>query len=208
MAGKDVSYQFFDALAKSIGTDTETVKQVLAKINQLQTQTQALELAAQDKVPTNHASQQPIFGTANKQMYGHVKIAHEVTNDSSDGVALSPDAVYAYAPDRKTTPRGISPTIRVRTEPTDWATSLQAFATGNFVGVSGTFQGRPSLGPRKIILSNTPPFSKLGVASVCSDGYWAVSAEGDTITLKSNELGATSGTTTFMAIIPFIPNNA
>lgn len=107
MAGKDVSYQFLDALAKSVGMDAETVKQALAEINQLQTQTQALELAVQGKAPTNHASQQPIFGTANEQMYGHVKIAHEVTNDSTDGVAVSPDAVYAYAPNRDTTPLGM-----------------------------------------------------------------------------------------------------
>lgn len=107
MAGKAVSYQFLDALAKSVGMDAETVKQALAEINQLQTQTQALELAVQGKAPTNHASQQPIFGTANEQMYGHVKIAHEVTNDSTDGVAVSPDAVYAYAPNRDTTPLGM-----------------------------------------------------------------------------------------------------
>lgn len=107
MAGKDVSYQFLDALAKSIGMDAETVKQALAEINQLQTQTQALELAVQGKAPTNHASQQPIFGAANAQMYGHVKIVHDVANDSTDGVAVSPDAVYAYAPNRDTTPLGI-----------------------------------------------------------------------------------------------------
>lgn len=107
MAGKDVSYQFLNALAKSIGMDAEMVKQALVEINQLQTQTQALELAAQGKAPTNHASQQPIFGTADEQMYGHVKIAHEVTNDSTDGVAVSPDAVYAYAPNRGTTPLGM-----------------------------------------------------------------------------------------------------
>lgn len=29
---------------------------------------------------------------------GHVKIAHTVTNDAAEGVAVSPDAVYAYAP--------------------------------------------------------------------------------------------------------------
>lgn len=107
MAGKAVSYQFLDALAKSIGMDAETVKQALAEINQLQTQTQALELAVQGKAPTNHASQQPIFGAANAQMYGHVKIAHDVANDSTDGVAVSPDAVYAYAPNRHTTPLGM-----------------------------------------------------------------------------------------------------
>lgn len=104
MSGKDVSYQFLDALAKSVGMDAETVKQALDEINQLQTQTQALELAVQGQAPTNHASQQPIFGTANEQMYGHVKIAHAVTNNSTNGVAVSPDAVYAYAPDRSTTP--------------------------------------------------------------------------------------------------------
>lgn len=107
MAGSAVSYQFLDALAKSIGMDAETVKQALAEINQLQQQTQELEAAVQGKAPTNHASQQAIFGAANEQMYGHVKIAHEVSNDSTDGVAVSPDAVYAYAPDRNTTPKGL-----------------------------------------------------------------------------------------------------
>lgn len=103
MSGKAVSYQFMDALAKSVGMDAETVKQALADINRLQTQAQTLELAAQGKAPTNHASQQAIFGTADEQIYGHVKIAHEVTNDSTDGVAVSPDAVYAYAKPVKTT---------------------------------------------------------------------------------------------------------
>lgn len=97
MAGA-VSYEFLAALARSVGMDTETVKQALAEINQLQRQTQALEVAVQGKALTNHASQQAIFGTADEQMYGHVKIAHEVTDDSTDGVAVSPDAVYAYAP--------------------------------------------------------------------------------------------------------------
>lgn len=53
MVGKAVSYQFLDALAKSIGTE---------------------------------------------QMYGHVKIAHAAGDDSTDGVAVSPDAVHAYCP--------------------------------------------------------------------------------------------------------------
>lgn len=63
MAGKAVSYRFMDVLAKSVGMDSETVKQALADINQLQAdinklqvRTQALELALQDKAPTNHAS--------------------------------------------------------------------------------------------------------------------------------------------------------
>lgn len=99
-----VSYKFLEALAKSIGMDAETVKQALVEINQLQQQTQALETAVQGKAPTNHASPQTIFGTADEQTYGHVKIAHEVSNDSTAGVAVSPDAVYAYAPDRATTP--------------------------------------------------------------------------------------------------------
>lgn len=107
MTGKAVSYQFLDALAKSVGMDAETVKQALAEINQLQQQTQALEVALQGKAPTNHASQQAIFGTADEQMYGHVKLVHDVTNDSTNGVAVSPDAVYAYAPNRDTTPLGM-----------------------------------------------------------------------------------------------------
>ena len=62
MAGKAVSYQFLDALAKSVGRDAGTAKQALAEINRLQAEinqlkarTQALELAVQDKAPTNHA---------------------------------------------------------------------------------------------------------------------------------------------------------
>lgn len=57
MAGKAVSYQFLDALAKSVGMDAETVKQALADINQLQARVQALELAVQNKAPMNHDSQ-------------------------------------------------------------------------------------------------------------------------------------------------------
>lgn len=107
MAGKAVSYQFLDALAKSVGMGAETVKQALVEINRLQAQTQALELAVQGKAPTNHASQQPIFGTADEQMHGHVKLAHEVADDSTNGVAVSPDAGYAYAPNRDATPLGM-----------------------------------------------------------------------------------------------------
>lgn len=106
MAGKDVGYRFLDVLAKAVGMDAESVKLALAEINQLHTQGQALERAVSGKAPTNHASNQATFGTANAQKYGHVKIAREVTNDSTDGVAVSPDAVYAYAPNRVTTPLG------------------------------------------------------------------------------------------------------
>lgn len=77
MAGKAVSYRFMDVLAKSVGMDANTVKQALVDINQLQARTQALEAAAQDKAPTNHASQQPVFGTANEQMRGNVKFVHD-----------------------------------------------------------------------------------------------------------------------------------
>lgn len=114
MTGKAVSYQFLDVLAKSVGMDAETVKQALVEINQLQQQTnqlqrqtQALELAVQGQATTNHASQQPIFGTADEQMHGHVKTSHEVTSDSTSGAAVSPDAAYAYAPNRDATPLGI-----------------------------------------------------------------------------------------------------
>ena len=62
MAGKAVSYLFIDALAKSVGVGADTAKQALveinrlqAEINRLQARTQALELAVQDKAPTNHA---------------------------------------------------------------------------------------------------------------------------------------------------------
>ena len=73
MAGKAVSYRFMDVLAKSVGMDAETVKQALVGINRLQAQVQELELAVQDKAPTNHASQQPVFGTENEQMHGNAK---------------------------------------------------------------------------------------------------------------------------------------
>lgn len=58
MAGKDVSYQFLDALAKSVGMDADTVKQALAEINQLQARMQALEAAVQGKAPTKTASKE------------------------------------------------------------------------------------------------------------------------------------------------------
>lgn len=132
MAGKDVSYQFLDALAKSVGMGAETVKQALAEINQLQQQTQALEVAVQCKTPTNHASQQPVFGTADEQMYGHVKIAHEVTNDSTDGVAVSPDAVYAYAKPAKTTAQK-----QLTTEVNSTITGLYPVYYANGIIISG-----------------------------------------------------------------------
>ena len=77
MAGKAVSYQFMDTLAKSIGMGAETVKQALAEINRLQARVQELELAVQDKAPMNHTRQQPVFETANEQMHGNVKLVHD-----------------------------------------------------------------------------------------------------------------------------------
>lgn len=103
MTDASYSHKFMSALANSLGWDPEAVQKALAEIAQLQNQAQELELSVQGKAPANHASQQTIFGTADEQMYGHVKIAHEVTNDSTDGVAVSPDAVYAYAKPVKTT---------------------------------------------------------------------------------------------------------
>lgn len=73
MAGKAVSYRFVDVLAKSIGTNADTVKQGLVEINRLQAQVRELELAVQDKTSTNHASQQHVFGAANEQMRGNAK---------------------------------------------------------------------------------------------------------------------------------------
>lgn len=60
MAGKAVSYRFVDVLAKSVGTNADTVKQVLVEINRLQAQVRELELTVQDKGSMNHASQQPV----------------------------------------------------------------------------------------------------------------------------------------------------
>lgn len=59
MAGKAVSYRFMDVLTKSVGMNADTVNQGLVEINRLQARVQELELAAQDKAPMNHASQQP-----------------------------------------------------------------------------------------------------------------------------------------------------
>lgn len=61
MAGKAVSYRFMDVLAKSVGTDADTIKQALAEINRLQARVQELELAVQDKASMNHARQQPVL---------------------------------------------------------------------------------------------------------------------------------------------------
>ena len=51
MAGKAVSYRFMDVLAKSVGTNADTVKQALVEINRLQARVQELELAVKDKAP-------------------------------------------------------------------------------------------------------------------------------------------------------------
>lgn len=104
MTDASYSHKFMSALADSLGWNPEAVQKALAEIAQLQSQTQELELSVQGKAPADHASQQGVFGLADERMYGHVKVTHEVTNDSSAGVAVSPDAVYAYAPDRATTP--------------------------------------------------------------------------------------------------------
>lgn len=60
MAGKAVSYRFMDALAKSVGMDSETVKQALTEINKLQERLQALEATVQGKEPTKTASKEAI----------------------------------------------------------------------------------------------------------------------------------------------------
>lgn len=98
MTDASYSHKFMSALADSLGWNSEAVQKALAEIVQLQNQAQELELSMQGKAPTNHASQQGVFGLADELMYGHVKIAHEVSNDSTAGIAVSPDAVYAYAP--------------------------------------------------------------------------------------------------------------
>lgn len=63
MAGKAVSYRFLDTLAKSIGTDAETVKQALSEINRLQARIQALEAIVQGKAPTKTASKEATYGS-------------------------------------------------------------------------------------------------------------------------------------------------
>lgn len=97
MTDASYSHKFMRALADSLGWNPEAVQKAFFEIAQLQNQTQKLELSVQGKAPANHASQQGVFGLADERMYGHVKVTHEVTNDSTAGVAVSPDAVYAYA---------------------------------------------------------------------------------------------------------------
>lgn len=60
MAGKAVSYRFLDTLAKSVGMDADTVKQVLVEIDKLQARMQALEAAVQGNAPTKTASKEAI----------------------------------------------------------------------------------------------------------------------------------------------------
>lgn len=132
MTDTSYSHKFMTALAESLGWSPTDVQKALNEIAQLQKQTQELELSVQGKAPTNHASTQGVFGLADEQMYGHVKIAHEVSNDSTDGVAVSPDAVYAYAPERATTPvipqsGGIS--LKIAADDTSMFTSYTAYGT-------------------------------------------------------------------------------
>jgi len=180
MAGKDVSYQFLDALAKSVGMDAETVKQALAEINQLQTQTQALELAVRGKAPTNHASQQPIFGTANEQMYGHVKIAHEVVNGSTDGVAVSPDAVYAYAPSRDTTPLGmvVYPSVEISIDGNKTpGGDVFAQLNGNALSVSWANKQYTYLDFIDIAIPNAYKYKDTGLITACTNSGVGVEVE-------------------------------
>lgn len=212
MAGKDASYQFLDALAKSVGMDAETVKQALVEINQLQAQTQALELAVQGKAPTNHASQQPIFGTANEQMYGHAKIAHAVTNDSTDGVAVSPDAVYAYAPNRVTTPLGmvIYPEVSliVNGEPT---VEADAFAqlNGNALSVSWGNASYTGLNNLDITVPSAYKYKAIDATMVRTNAGVAVSLKYDP---RSNNVVIQRVTDAFNAydsiLVLLAPDNA
>lgn len=66
-------------MPKSIGMNADTVKRGLVEVNRLQARVQELELAVQDKASMNHASKQPVFGTANAQMHGNVKFGHDNT---------------------------------------------------------------------------------------------------------------------------------
>lgn len=63
MAGKAVSYRLLDVLAKSVGRDAETIKQVLSEIKKLQTRMQALEEIVQGKAPTDTASKEATHGS-------------------------------------------------------------------------------------------------------------------------------------------------
>ncbi len=132
MTDASYSHKFMSALAESLGWNPTDVQKALDEIAQLQKQTQELELSVQGKAPTNHASEHGVFGLADELMYGHVKIAHEVSNDSTDGVAVSPDAVYAYAAERATTPvipqsGGIY--LNIAAEDTSMFTSYAAYGT-------------------------------------------------------------------------------
>ena len=211
MAGKAVSYQFLDALAKSVGMDAETVKQALAEINQLQQQTQALEVAVQGKAPTNHASQQAIFGTADEQMYGHVKIAHEVTNDSTDGVAVSPDAVYAYAPDRDTTPLGrvvrTSATLIVNDKVTSADATVQI--NGNALSVCWGNAAYNRISQIEIVIPSSYNYEAISTYTVHTNAGRKINVEYDSASRTMILSDADEGFNAYDSVLIFLsPNNA
>lgn len=61
---------------------------------------EALAHAAGDNLEYSAASGQLSVPTADAVTPGVVKIAHKISNDSTNGVAASPDAVYAFAQPR------------------------------------------------------------------------------------------------------------
>lgn len=145
MTDASYSHKFVSALADSLGWNPEAVQKALTEIAQLQKQTQELELSVQGKAPTNHASKHGVFGLADELMYGHVKIAHEVSNDSTDGIAVSPDAVYQYAdpagycvPYNEFPPR--SATLLIDTKISALAISAYAGSACLYIEIFGTLE--------------------------------------------------------------------
>lgn len=81
--------------------------------------------------------------TADAQTAGLVKVAHEVTNDSTEGVAVSPEAVYKYAdPAGHCLPYNVLPPSQIATPTTSNNLHLEGWCVYGW-GISGCIYGSP-----------------------------------------------------------------
>lgn len=136
---------------------------------------------------------------------GVVKISHTVSNASTESVAVSPDAVFAYAPDRNTTPRGIVEAVPL-TLNSGVVGNMSCLATGNFLVIGGSHIQRNTSA-----LCNFPKSALKGVPYMGRQ-YVSMPEGGEIyITETTNNywvnITGTMDFDGFQAIIPYVPNN-
>lgn len=136
---------------------------------------------------------------------GVVRLSHEVTNDSTNGVAVSPDAVFAYAPNRDTTPRGIAEPITL-TLNSGVSGNMSCVASGNFlvIGASHITRNTSALCSfPKTALKGIPYMGKQFL-SMPEGGEIYITETTDNYWINISSTAAFDG---FQAVIPYVPNN-